>query len=825
MTLKGSNPKDLTNKQDNRFIFFDHLPEAYLALDGSYNIIWANKTFISITNSFLLKIIGSNIHSIFPEYTPQSTHTEKNIFTTTYLNIEGVEYFLVKFQIKSHKQEYKDNNPHFPGKEDRGNETVKNLDGDKHHFQKILSIITEVCFKLDADYNIVYVNNAACQTWDKDEQEIIGQNIFSILDDIYYPIKNILQLVFDSGHKISKEIYLPKIDRWIFINVHPDDSKLIILHSDITEKIKFWENLQQKETQLKTLIENVPDLVTRWNADVKLLFANTSFAKTKINSFIQTQIASKAREEVKSLDWADKIKQAFLTGNTFNHHTTLTTNEGVAYLESSIIPEKNEEGKIESVLAISRDVTESKLSAKKILDAKNFLQSVFDASVNGIVALKAIRYINHEIVDFTCILSNNSSIKILGYNPIEINLTSVINKKTKEIYFGKLKKLIEDAKRIEEEIYYDYKKSGVWLHIIIEKLNDGVLLTFSDITKRKEAEKETIKALKLMQDLIDGSPIVLVHYKINRDIDNNINDFTILNSNGTAAELMGITIKELNGKRLSQIMPNVFSHEFGKYLKDFAAYNSPKRFETYYNEDGFENWWDVSLVKRDDGIILTALNITEKVKSERKVRKLQKQQQAKLLNAVMQTQEEERRRVAESLHNDFGQLLNIAIISLAKDNKKVTDLLNEAIKKMRSISYELMPPLLKDFGLEVALKDMFDIKQLASGIKIFHKIKGFDSRINNDLEVAIYRIVQEILNNTIKHAAAEKIEISVNNDDKEIEIIIEDNGKGFNTENYKKGFGLKYIINRVHLLNGVFDIKSINGIGTKCTIVINQKAV
>ncbi len=810
MILKDNNLADLLNKQDNRFIFFDYLPEAYLAVDGNFEIIWANKKFLNTTNSLLSKIIGSNIYTAFPQYHYKKTTTgKKNIFTTTPVTIEGSEYFLIKLEDE---KQYTDL-------------TEKNQDLEDLQFKKIFSMITEVCFKLDLDYNIVYLNNAACQTWDKEERQIIGQNLFSVLDDIYAPIKSLLNVVLETGIKISKELHLDKIDRWIAINIYPEDSGYIILHSDITEKIKYRKNLQQTEVQLKTLIENVPDLVTRWNSEAKLLFANTSFDGTKTNAFIEKQLEAKTREEVKSSDWTKKIKQAFLSGKTIHHHTTLATNDGIAYLESSIIPEKNAEGKTESVLAISRDVTESKLSAIKILDAKNFLQSVFDASVNGIVALKTIKNSKNEIIDFKCVLYNNSSIKILGYNPADVNLASVIDKKTKDIYFKKLKKLVEDSKRIEEEIHYNYQHNWVWLHIVIEKLNDGVLLTFSDITKRKEAEKETAKALKLTQDLINGSPIVLVHYQVNRDLQNNIYDFTFLNSNENAAKLTGLSTKELSGKRISQIMPHVFSHEFGKYLKDFVEHNAPDRFETYYNEDGFDNYWDISFVKRGDGIILTALNITEKIKSENKLRDLQKQQQANLLNAVMQTQEEERRRVAESLHNDFGQLLNIALISLSKENKQVTNLLNQAIKKMRSMSYELMPPLLKDFGLEVALRDMFDTKLLSYAIKIVYEIKGFQQRINNDLEVAIYRIVQELLNNTIKHASAQQVKIFIIHNNENILITTEDNGQGFDSSLNQRGFGLKYIANRVSLLNGVFEIESNIGIGTKCNIVIPLTAV
>ncbi|RZK77315.1 MAG: PAS domain-containing protein [Pedobacter sp.] len=620
--------------------------------------------------------------------------------------------------------------------------------------------------------------------------------------------------------KIFKEVFLQKIGRWILLNVHPDDGGLIILHSDVTEKVKFRESLEKKELQLKTLIENVPDLVTRWSGDAQLLFANTSFYKKEINSFSKGDLNLEINKSSDLTNWENKIKKAFKTGKNLSHHTTLSTKNGEAYLESSIIPEKNVDGKTESVLAISRDVTENKLAEKKILDAKNFLQSVFDASVNGIIALETIKDKNDNIIDFKCILSNNSSTKILGYNPIDYSFLSVIKKSDIKTYFDKFKTLISQGLRIEEEVFYSYKRGKVWLHLVAEKLNNGILLTFSDITKRKEAERKNIKTLELLQNLINGSPVILVHYKIDKDKDNNITDFTILNSNNNASRLVGMDTIQLKGKKLLQIMPSAFNHEFGKLLINFALFNTPNRFETHYNKDGLDNWWDISLVKKSGGIILTGINITKKIESEKRIKELQHLQQAQLLNAVMQTQEEERRRVAESLHNDFGQLLNIAVIKLGKENKEVTDILNDSIKKMRSISYELMPPLLKDFGLEVALKDMLEVKTTSSNINISYAINGLKTKIERDLEVAIYRISQELLNNAIKHSDAEKIELVINNNNKKVTISINDNGKGFDAAINKRRFGLKYISDRINLLNGTFSISTKKNSGTKCYLEI-----
>lgn len=817
MRSKVSRLQESNKNLDEQFSFFENLTDAYLFLDSSFNIITANKAFFNNTDNNSQNIVGINIKKLFPSYTIEGVNTEDYIFNTTGLKVKNTEYFIIKFQIanqnKSRSEIFKTTDNSFTNTKSPTGINPEN----------ILSKLTEVCFKLDKDYNIVYVNNRACETWSKKEGEIIGENLFKILDKIYSPVEHLLSLALNNNHKIFKEVYLDKIGRWIILNVHPEDSGLIVLHSDITEKIKYRESLQRKELQLKTLIENVPDLITRWSGDAQLLFANTSLHKKKIDAFVNSNLGYKDKKNGNTFNWEDKIKKAYKTGKTLSHDTILLTKNGKAYLESSIIPEKTIEGKIESVLAISRDVTERKLAAKKILDAKNFLQSVFDASVNGIIALQSIRDNNKNIIDFKCVLSNNSSSKILGYNPTNLNFSDVIRKTTLKTYFNKFKNLTNNGFRIEEELYYSHKKSKVWLHIIAEKLNDGVLLTFSDITKRKMAEKDTVKTLELLQDLIDGSPIVLVHYKIDRDTDNNITDFTILNTNDNASDLLNMSTQDLKGKKLLKLMPSAFKEEFGKNLKHFAQFGTPNRFETLYNRDGLDNWWDISLVKKRDGVILTALNITEKIKSERKIRELKHLQQAQLLNAVMQTQEEERRRVAESLHNDFGQLLNIAVIKLGKDNKEVTAILNESIKKMRSISYELMPPFLKDFGLEVSLADMLKIKTTSSNIKINYSIEGLKTKTARDLEVAVYRITQELLNNAIKHSKAKNIEIVINNNRKKIIILIEDNGQGFDINSYKKRFGLKYITDRINLLNGIFEISTTKGLGTKCTIEIPLK--
>lgn len=198
--------------------------------------------------------------------------------------------------------------------------------------------------------------------------------------------------------------------------------------------------------------------------------------------------------------------------------------------------------------------------------------------------------------------------------------------------------------------------------------------------------------------------------------------------------------------------------------------------------------------------------------------KLKAAQQRRLFKAIISAQEEERRNIAENLHNEVGQLLFAAQLKLSQTDKETRALLNAAIKKVRQISFELTPVLLSDMGLEVALRDMLERKLEPNQISfnLSFNIKGH--RLNINMEVVIFRIVQELLNNTIKYANATHVNVLVLQKDEELYVSQTDNGKGMDTKvlsDLKEGFGLKSIVNRLRLLNGVIEVFSQPQKGTK----------
>lgn len=143
---------------------------------------------------------------------------------------------------------------------------------------------------------------------------------------------------------------------------------------------------------------------------------------------------------------------------------------------------------------------------------------------------------------------------------------------------------------------------------------------------------------------------------------------------------------------------------------------------------------------------------------------------------------------------------------------------------MRRVAHNLMPEALVKFGLDTALKDFCnDINQSGSLNINYQSIGLADAAIDQATAITVYRIVQELINNTIKHAAANNAIVQVSKTDQVLSITVEDDGKGFNTSilNAARGIGWSNIQNRVELLKGKLDVNSTPGNGTSVHIEID----
>ena len=221
---------------------------------------------------------------------------------------------------------------------------------------------------------------------------------------------------------------------------------------------------------------------------------------------------------------------------------------------------------------------------------------------------------------------------------------------------------------------------------------------------------------------------------------------------------------------------------------------------------------------------------------QQQIRELEKDRQLVAVDSMLKGQEEERSRLAKDLHDGLGGLLSGVKFSLRnmKDNLVMTpenmvvferslDMIDTSIKELRRVAHNMMPEMLTKFGLDEALKEYCNAINTTKLLTVKYQSVGMESRIANAAEIIVYRIVQELLNNTMKHASATEVFVQLVRQENRLNIVVEDNGKGFDTSILKdgKGAGLVSIQSRVDYLKGQLDIHSSAGKGTLVNIELN----
>ncbi len=220
-------------------------------------------------------------------------------------------------------------------------------------------------------------------------------------------------------------------------------------------------------------------------------------------------------------------------------------------------------------------------------------------------------------------------------------------------------------------------------------------------------------------------------------------------------------------------------------------------------------------------ILLTASDTSFQVRAEKMV-----------IRAIIDTQEKERQRLAKDLHDSLAQQLSAVkfyIGSIIKHIKRKTekDILlksNEglaaAIADMRNICFNLMPRTLEEFGLAKAVKEFCSHFLNAKATHFIIRQHGELPCLPAGLSIDLYRVVQEMVANAVKHGSASNIYISFSPGQRQLSIKVTDNGSGFNITGVQKGMGLKNVQSRVKSHNGKFYLQSSEGKGTRCRIVI-----
>lgn len=386
--------------------------------------------------------------------------------------------------------------------------------------------------------------------------------------------------------------------------------------------------------------------------------------------------------------------------------------------------------------------------------------------------------------------------------------------------------------------------------------------------KFSDAEKNNLDALHIREALKDSFNISLSYSDIG-DMYNAEGDYekaeqSYMLSNNYAVAIHFADLISNNYKQLSDVTSrqgkykqayeyvqqhesfkdSIYRLESSKQMEELSSKYETAKKEELIQQQQFQitkrNYWIVAIIG------LTLMGSLLGYSYYRRYRlKQQSKLQAEIMNqqeiatkAVIEAEENERKRIAGDLHDGVGQLMSAARMNLSaiesalpfsseeqKTNfKKVVALIDESCTEVRSVSHNMMPNALLKSGLVSGVREFVD-KIDSHVLKVNLHTEGLSERLDSNIETVLYRVIQECVNNVIKHSGANQLDISLMKDADGISATVEDNGKGFNiAEKIKfEGIGLKNISSRINYLKGSVEWDSAPGKGTVVAIHVPVK--
>ncbi len=408
--------------------------------------------------------------------------------------------------------------------------------------------------------------------------------------------------------------------------------------------------------------------------------------------------------------------------------------------------------------------------------------------------------------------------------------------------------------------------------LLNQQLNDSVGISYSlsflsgvyaAQKKYTEAEPLALQVLAIRQALKDSFALSIAYtnlgefYNLTGDYKKAIGYFE--QSNGIAAAITFLDILSHNYGQLSeasaqlgdykaalsyknqqtQISDSIFQVSKAKQIEELSTKYATAEKEKQIQQQEFELSQKNYLLTTIAALALAGAAFAfwflkrRQYMHRQQLEKERRLQQEQATRAVMEAEERERRRIAGELHDGVGQLLSAArmnmaaldsdlsTIDIATRHKLQTaiDMVDEGCREVRTVSHSMVPNALLKRGLGAAISDFVE-RIDPSAILATVYTEGLDERLDEGTESMLYRIVQECVNNTIKHSQAGKLDISLIKDADGLQLMVEDDGVGFNLADSAEGIGLQNIESRVKYLQGTLEIDSSPGKGTVLAIHI-----
>jgi PAS domain S-box-containing protein len=507
----------------------------------------------------------------------------------------------------------------------------------------------------------------------------------------------------------------------------------------------------------------------------------------------------------------------------------------------SAIMVKDNQGRLLRNEAVLTDISELKKLEQLLKESRQQYYLLFSGMLTGCAVHEAIFDNEGKVIDYITLEINRAFENLLnvsGSVVIGARASSLLLQRELSDWLNIFSEVVIKGEPTNYEIYSDFnRKYFEGTAYRIEKNN--FVVTFSDITKRKQTETELIESQNYLNAIYQNTNIGLAIGDLNGNF---------VKINPALSHLLGYTLQEINQLTIAGItFPDDLSNDQALFQEVIEGTRSQYQIEKrYIHKNGSLIWGlaSISLIKDKEGrpqfTIGTLEDITERKALTQELIST-RDEITNLAAHIEKIREMERTKIAADLHDDLGQQLTALNMDLSwlRTNlinadrpiigrlASMSAILLKTIETVQFISTELRPGILDDFGLTAAIEWHLEVVRKRTGINHKLSLLPDDSDISPDISILIFRIVQEALTNITRHARASFVHIVLKQENGKLHLIIRDNGRGITKAEIKnpRSFGIIGMKQRVKSFGGTFDIFGRSQNGTTLEITIPKKLV
>ena len=607
------------------------------------------------------------------------------------------------------------------------------------------------------------------------------------------------------------------------------ESRILAVLRDITDRKEAQEALVKSEERFRSILQHLTDIIWITDKKWKIIYESPSSSKTMgyepgflINKrgidFIHPDdlpLVIHDLEEV-LLKNNDFIPTGFRARHADGHYLYMEA------LANNMLDHKS----INGIIITCRDVTQRKESERQLRESEEKFRIIFETALDGIFMMQGDRFVdcNSSVLK----MFGATRKQILGSPPYLFSpAIQPDGRDSKESATEKIRAAYADIPQFFEWQHNRPDGSVFDTEVSLQRIELAgtfyLQAIVRDITSRKLADKAIKDSETKFRNIFNSSSDAIII--LGKD-----NHFRVANT--IFLEKTGLNIEDVVKHTPADILPESVMPVIDNAIRDvFAGIEIPSHEVEVILPDKSVITVEIhsKLIdyEGDDAILSIIRDITER-----------KQFDKKIIDTIIMTEEKERENFAKNLHDEIGPLLSslkMYISSLESTRVKekqefimrqLKDITKEAIQSTKEISNDLSPHILSNYGLNAAV-DAF-INRISHVYVVTYDTNLGNKRFHELVETSLYRIIKELVNNTMKHSMGSSITISLKFARGVLKLLYTDNGKGLPSEHFRKkgpvGMGMSNIISRARSLNGIYNFfnNPDGGMGFECKLNIDK---